>query len=419
ANYFVFFHDGEVPSPPALQNPDSDEATPTETEPRRPTAPESEPAPASDTGTTVVRNFEGKLNRGDTVFMALQNQGIENTRVAPIMAAMRKVFDFRKAQVGDVFKGQLDASGRLVHFEYHLGPLDVFSVDFKDDQYVASKIDIPVDIRLARVGCTIGTSLFASLTRCGEGPELASKVSELFQFDVDFLQEIRSGDVIRLVVEKVYIDGRFMKYDKVLAARYEGKFGTHAAYHYTDKSGSDSYYTESGRALKKEFLKTPLKYTRISSGFTHRRFHPTLHRWRKHLAIDYAAPMNTPVQAVASGKVKYVGKKGASGNLVTIEHSGGYLSYYAHLNKFGRIEVGDKVGQSTVIGYVGKTGRATGPHLHFALKRHSKWVNPQNVKFTTASVIDSGEQKRFEKAIDPLKDALRQVEVQGLSDRQG
>ena len=303
ANYFVFFHDGEVPAPPVLQNPESDEAAPSEPVPRRPAEPATEPEPQSDSGTTIVRAFEGKMKRGDTVFMALQNQGIENTRVAPVLAAMRDVFDFRKAQVGDNFKGKLDATGRVVQFEYELGPLDVYQVELKGDQYLATKKEIPVDVRLAKVGCTVGTSLFASLTRCGEGPELASKVTELFQFDVDFLQEIRSGDVIRLVVEKVYIDGRFMKYDKVLAARYEGKFGTHDTFLYTDKAGQDAYYTESGRAVKKEFLKTPLKYTRISSGYTHRRFHPTLHRWRKHLAIDYAAPMNTPVRRGRSAGV--------------------------------------------------------------------------------------------------------------------
>ena len=114
-----------------------------------------------------------------------------------------------------------------------------------------------------------------------------------------------------------------------------------------------------------------------------------------------------------------LGKKGASGNLVIIEHAGGHASYYAHLNKFGRIDVGDTVGQSTVIGYVGKTGRATGPHLHFALKRRGKWVNPQNVKFTTPNVSDTGEKRRFQKSIAPLVDALRNVDIQGLADRQG
>lgn len=421
ANYLVFFHDDDTPSAPATEAPDQRESQP-ELEPQPAPAVEESPGPAPsvrDGSATVVQSFDGRLKRGDTVFRALMSEGLDNSKVAPVLAAMKDVFDFRKAQVGHRYSGEVGDHGRVLSFEYQTGPLDIYQVNLKGDAYVALKKNIPVDKRVARVGCTIGTSLFASLTRCGEGPELARMFTDLFAFDVDFFQEIRRGDVIRIIVDKVYIQGRFLKYDRIRAARYEGKFGTYSAFLYKDDGGREAYYAEGGRALKKEFLKTPLKYTRISSGFTHRRFHPTLHRWKRHLAIDYAAPVNTPVQAVASGQVKYVGRKGASGNLVVIEHGGGYTSYYAHLNKYGRIEVGDQVSQRTVIGYVGKTGRATGPHLHFALKHGRKWVNPLNVKYTQANPVGSGEKTRFESSVHPLLEALRNTPVQGLTERQG
>ena len=420
ANYYVFFYDAELPRAPVPEKANETEPAHEVAPPAQPEEREQPTEPRTATpGTTVVKTFDGKLKAGDTVFRALQKEGLAQTRVAPVLAAMGNVFDFRKAQVGHRFRGSVAAGGKVLSFEYQTGPIDVYQVALEGDSYVAVKKNVPVDRRVAKLGCTIGSSLFASLTRCGEGPELARIITDLFAFDVDFFQEIRRGDIIRILVEKVYINGRFLKYDRVLAARYEGKFGAYSALLYQTKDGQAAYYTEAGRALTKEFLKTPLKYTRISSGFTHRRFHPTLHRWKKHLAIDYAAPTNTPVQAVASGTVKYVGMKGASGNLVVLEHAGGYTSYYAHLNKYGNIEVGDPVSQRTVIGYVGKTGRATGPHLHFALKHGKKWVNPLKVEYTEARPIVARDKARFDAAVKPLLNDLEAIRVLGLSERQG
>ena len=420
-NYYVFFYDEAPPPAPVMNRPEVD-STPEidEQVPDRfaPASEETEPEPSA-VAVAAAREFSGRLKRGDTVFRVLQDQGIDQTVVSPVMTAMKDVFDFRKAQVGHRFEGEIDGQGQLKRFQFQTGPLDVYEVRMEDADYIAVKKHIPVETRITRLGCEMGTSLFASLTRCGEGPELAQRVVDLLSFDVDFFQEIRQGDVLRMIVEKVHVDGRFLKYGRIRAARYEGKFGTVAAYFYKDQDGREAYYTRQGRALKKEFLKTPLKYTRISSGFTHRRFHPTLHRWKKHLAIDYAAPVNTPVQAVASGVVRYVGKKGASGNLVIIDHHAGYSSYYAHLNKFGRIEVGDQVSQRTLVGYVGQTGRATGPHLHFALKHGKKWVNPLNVKNIEAAPISKTELGRFEGAVQPLIEALQETEVQGYAERRG
>ena len=421
-NYLVFFHEKEAAAPPSAEGSDHTETQPelepAPIEPASP-APTPEPAAPADGETTVVRNFEGRLHKGDTVIHALMSQGLQRSSIGPILSAMHEVYDFRKAQVGHRFSGKVDGHGRVVAFQYETGPADVYEVHLEGDAYRASRKAVPVDTRMAYVGCTIGTSLFASLTRCGEGPELAAKVTDLFAFDMDFFQEIRQGDVVRLIVEKVYIDGRFLKYGKIHAARYDGKFGALSAFAYRDATGREEYFAREGRALRREFLKTPLKYTRISSGFAQNRLHPTLHKWRRHLAVDYAAPTGAPVQAVASGTVRHVGKKGASGNLVAIEHSGGYTSYYAHLSKFGRIQVGDKVDQKTVIGFVGATGRATGPHLHFALKQGKKWVNPLKVKFTSADPVGPAEKARFEAAVKPLDEELQRIRVTGLPDRQG
>ena len=420
-NYVVFFQAEEAPTVPVIERPDQTETEPT-VEPAPINTDEAVPAPELDDeqgDTAVVRSFKGRLNKGDTIVNALIDQGLEYSQTMPVTTAMQKVFDFRKAQVGNRFEGTVDGTGQIQSFRYVTSPVDVYVVTLAEGEYVASKKNIPVDRRTLEFGCTVDSSLFASMTRCGEGPELAQKVTELFSFDVDFFQEIRRGDVLRVVVDKVYVNGRFLKYDRIKAARYEGKFGVYTALLYKDRQGVEAYYTEKGRALQKEFLKTPLKYTRISSGYTNRRYHPVLHKWKRHLAIDYAAPINTPVQAVATGTVKFVGKKGASGNLIVIKHSGNYSSYYAHLNKFGRVKVGDRVDQRTVIGYVGQTGRATGPHLHFALKHGKKWVNPLKVKYTTANPIKSDERPRFNREIRALLASLSGINVQDLGERRG
>ena len=426
-NYFVFFRDDGVTvlsqGPELRSAPDAAAVPPAEPAPvvePAPSNPSTPPAPpVEEPGETrMVRAFDGRLAPGDTVFRALESHGIDHSRVGPVLAAMQPVFDFRKARVGHRYSGELDGQGRILRLKYAAGALDEYLVELQGDSYVASKKQVPVDIQTAHIGCAIGTSLFASLTRCGETPDLAQKVSDLFAFDVDFFQEIRPGDVVKVIVEKEYIAGRFTKYGRILAASYEGAVGKYAAVLYKNAAGRDAYYSADGIALEKEFLKTPLKYTRISSGYTHHRFHPTLHQWRKHLAIDYAAPVNTPVQAVATGTVKFVGDQGASGNLVIIDHAGGFQSYYAHLNKFGDYKVGDNVTQRSVVGYVGQTGRATGPHLHFALKKGDKFVNPLEVREIAASPLED-ERAEFEAAVKPLLDALAEMRVQALAERQG
>ena len=423
-NYYVFFNDADEPIVPALEQPkaatpSTEEAPPSATAPRAPAGPPSGAPVPGENAVTIVRAFTGKLAPGDTVFRAVEGQGIDHEKVSPVLAAMQSVFDFKRAQAGHQYSGELDGQGRITKFQYVTGPLEQFNVVLDGEGYVATRKQVPVDIQTVHVGCAIGTSLFASLTRCGETPDLAQRVSDLFAFDVDFFQEIRPGDVIKVIVEKEYIAGRFAKYGRIVAARYEGKFGRHEAFLYKDQASREAYYMADGEALEKEFLKTPLKYTRISSGFTTHRFHPTLHSWRKHLAVDYAAPINTPVQAVASGVVSFVGDQGPSGNLVTIAHSGGHESYYAHLNKFGAFKKGDIVTQRSVIGYVGQTGRATGPHLHFALKKGEEWVNPLETKSLTVNPLEDGEKDAFRAALAPLIEALDDMRVQALADREG
>jgi murein DD-endopeptidase MepM/ murein hydrolase activator NlpD len=256
-------------------------------------------------------------------------------------------------------------------------------------------------------------SLYESIRRCGENPHLAANLVDLLAWDMDFFQDVREGDEIRMIVEKKKVNGDFLAYGSVLAAEYRGHVSTQRFFWFADDQHSVAdFYTKNGESIRKEFLKTPLKFSRISSGYSHHRYHPVLHRYKQHLGIDYAAPVGTPVWSVASGTVAKIGKSGPSGNLVAVKHANGFTSYYAHLSRFAKgIKVGDKVEQKSVVGFVGMTGRATGPHLHFGLKHRGRFVNPQKIKYTTATPLPAAAQPEFQKLIELRIEQLNRIEM--------
>ena len=189
-------------------------------------------------------------------------------------------------------------------------------------------------------------------------------------------------------------------------------------FHFDDKTPGGTYFKNDGTTLKREFLRSPLQYTRVSSGFQTRRYHPVLHRFKKHLAIDYAAPVGTPVWTVADGKVVFRKRRGPSGNLVTVRHANGYTSQYAHLHRFSKnLKLGGKVKQGDIIGYVGATGRATGPHLHFALRKGKAHLNPLKFKAVPNSSVPSELQDTFTAMVEARLKDLEEIQVESASRR--
>ncbi len=204
---------------------------------------------------------------------------------------------------------------------------------------------------------------------------LALELSEIFAWDIDFTTDLRKGDTYRLVVEELWHNGEFRKHGRILAAEFSNNGVTHQAYFHEHK-GKPGYYDPKGKSMRRAFLKAPLSYRRISSGYGNRR-HPITKRYQTHKAVDYAAPRGTPVSAVGDGTVVHAGYKGPNGNLVIIRHPNGYKTYYLHLHKIARgVRRGRKVTQGQVIGTVGSTGRATGPHLDFRIKKGKRFINP-------------------------------------------
>lgn len=366
-----------------------------------------------DFGDPVGRKVAGSLQRGQTVLAAVGAAGIDGRTAMPVIKAMESVFDFRQAQVGDEFETWLDDEGQIRTFRYVQSPLDVYEVTLsmggaEGGRYASRKVAVPTEVQVARVGCVIKSSLYASLARCGEGQQLGGLFIDLFAWDIDFFTDVRQGDELRVLVEKILVDGRFIKYGEVLGAEYAGRFGRHRIVRYEDPQGNEGYFTADGRAVRKEFLKSPLKYTRVSSGS------PTALRAAAGQAgpVIYDAAEGTPVWAVASGTVVYASESGSLGTTVTIKHDNGFTSTYGHLAKIAAgIKIGGLVNQKTVLGAVGRSGKTSEPKLLFSLRRNGKVVNPFKVKFAEADPVPAEHRDHFDDQVEHL---LRDLETTPL-----
>ena len=237
-------------------------------------------------------------------------------------------------------------------------------------------------------------SLFTSMERAGEQPELALRVAEIFAWDMDFYTDPQPGDQFCVLVEKkVYDNGQSPTYHRILAARYKNAETVYEGFLYPDVAGKPAYYSRDGRSLQAAFLRSPLRFeAAISSHFSRHRFHPVLRVYRPHLGTDYAAPVGAPVQAIATGRVTFCGRAGGAGKMVRVEHANGYESMYMHLSRI-LVRRGQHVAQGQRIALVGATGLATGPHLDFRLRRNGKYVNFEHFRAPRAAQLDANQMR--------------------------
>lgn len=324
--------------------------------------------------------------------------------------ALAGKFDFRKSRPGHAYEVEVDLQGQVLRFEYKAGPDEIYQVDQDaDGAYIGRQLEVELVHEVVPVFGEIEVSLWEAFVASGESPNLAMALAEAFRYDIDFFHDTRKGDRFRFFVDKYTHEGELVRYGRIWAAEYIGAEGSPVGtkqLYWWEKGSKDSqgYYDQHGHAAQRAFLRSPLKYTRVSSPYGYRH-HPVLGRRHFHGGVDYAAPVGTPVQAVAGGTVTWARAKGPAGNMVRIRHSGGYESYYLHLSAI-HVSLGQNVTQSTVVGKVGSTGRSTGPHLDFRLKKDGRYINPrQNVAPRTKSV-PKGEKKAYLRAIEPWSQQL-------------
>ncbi len=341
-----------------------------------------------------IRIIKGTVKRGDT-FSTIMNAHVPLRTIYQISDQSRNVFSMARIQLHHRYKIILQDDA-LVGFEYDIDQETRVIVQKENGQFSVFLAPIEFDVEQDVVSATIHSSLFEAVRAAGEKPDLAGNLSDIFAWDIDFIRDIQPGDQFRVLVEKRYRDGRFFGYGKIQAAFFMNKGIVFKAFLHKDADGISGYYDETGKSLQKAFLKAPLAFSRISSTFTTKRLHPIFKEYRPHPGVDYAAPQGTPIKSVGDGVITQIGFNKGMGNFITIRHSNGYTTGYNHMSGFTKnMVVNKRVQQGDVIGFVGMTGYATGPHLDFRMRKDGKPVDPLKYKSPSAKPVNPDEIAAF------------------------
>ncbi len=341
---------------------------------------------------TVVR---GTIARNSTLAAALSGT-LSPATVHRLVETARPVYNLARLSVGRPFGLVLGADGLLKAFTYGIDEVRTLRVSRRGEALEAEMVTGAFETRVATVSGVIESSLFATVTAAGEDDQLAIDLAAIFAWDVDFNTEIRTGDSFRVAVEKLHANGHFCRYGRILAAEFTRGTKVLQAIRFDDEISS-GYYDPTGTPLRKAFLRSPLKFSRISSRFTSARLHPILNVSRPHYGVDYAAPSGTPVLAAANGVVTLAGWQEGFGKTVRLRHANGFETLYGHLSRID-VRARQRVKQGTLLGAVGMTGLATGPHLDYRMLRNGVPVDPLRVKSPPAEPVPAEERAAFEQA---------------------
>jgi murein DD-endopeptidase MepM/ murein hydrolase activator NlpD len=303
--------------------------------------------------------------------------------------------------------------------QYGIDDMSFLSVLRDTGGFSAEKVDVRLEKRTGSFLIKIKGSLMLSMPGSHkEYNRLALQLSDIYAWDIDFSRDIRNGDSVKILVEELWAGEAFKGFGNILAAEFINDGVIHSAYRF-ENDGYADYYDRNGKSLRKSLLRSPLKFKYISSRFSKRRFHPKLKRYRPHLAVDYAASTGTPVSSAGSGKVIFAGYKGQIGKMVRIRHRGGYETYYGHLSRIpSKIKKGKKVSQGDIIGYVGSTGLATGPHLDYRIKFKGKFVNPLKIRLPRGKSIPEKLMAEFDKAANAFNSRLASLKRRVIAFRE-
>ncbi len=328
----------------------------------------------------LLRSIHGKVVKGETVFDIFKKHGLNMEQLSAMREAALQVHRLRDISSGQPYSITIDNNNRVDSFVYWIDDDSFLRIEGDNGGFQAERCRNPYELKTRTITGTIKDNLFSAIGSSREEVLLALKISDIFAWDIDFTSDLRQGDKFTIIVEGLYLDGFFKKYGEVLSVEFVNGGKRHLAYRFLS-DGKIDYYDEEGNSLRKAFLKAPLSFRRISSAFSKRRLHPVLKRYRPHRGVDYTAARGTPVSATGDGTVLFSGRKGAYGKLVILRHRNKYSTYYGHLSRIkGNIHAGVHVNQGDVIGYVGATGLATGPHLHYEMRCAGKHINPLTVR---------------------------------------
>lgn len=297
--------------------------------------------------------------------------------------------------------------GELMGLERKLSDSETLQVTRDEHGFSSNVLENPLEVHTRTASATIHNSLFQAAGEAGLTDRVAFDLAEIFQYDIDFVLDIQAGDRFTVVYEEVFQDGAPLRIGNILAAKFVNEGREYRAVRYVDSQGRGQYYSPDGKSLRKAFMRSPVQFSRVSSRFNLSRKHPVLNRIRAHKGVDYAAPTGTPVRAAGEGRVRFVGRQGGYGNVIELEHGSGVVTVYGHLSRFApKLRRGQRVELAQVVGYVGSTGLATGPHLHYEYRVRGVHKNPQTVPLPDAEPIPGAERERFLTATADLVNTL-------------
>jgi murein DD-endopeptidase MepM/ murein hydrolase activator NlpD len=364
---------------------------------------------ALDTGEQTFWR-QTRIQRGDTLGSLLARLEVDDAQAYAFLRASGEARSLTRLVPGRSIQAQTDADGRLLVLRYLAPDQTLLKVERQGERLVLSEGQAAVERHIAIKSAEIKSSLFEATDTAGIPDTIAIQLAEIFSSDIDFHLDIRRGDRFTVIYETLQSNGETLNSGRVLAAEFVNAGRTYQAVYFRDAEGHEGYYTPDGRSLRKAFLRSPLAFSRVTSGFTLARFHPVLKEWRAHKGVDYAAPTGTPVRAVADGTVVFAGRQNGYGNLIVLQHRGTISTAYGHLSAFARgLRKGSRVTQGETIGYVGATGMATGPHLHYEFRVAGVQRNPLTVPMPQAWPIAAQYRKAFLAQAAPLMERLKLV----------
>jgi len=339
---------------------------------------------------------EERIQRGDTIGSVLSRLGIDDAAAMNFLRtdpAARPLYQLRP---GKPLRVETNGEGRLLQLRFATAAGDLLGIARDGDRLVAQTVAAPVDVRWGTASGEIRSSLFGAADAAGLPDAVTLQLADVFAGDIDFYKDIKRGDRFTVIYETRHLDGEMLSTGRIVAAEFVNAGKAHRAFLWRSPDGSEGFYTGDGAPLRKAFLRSPMEFSRVTSGFSGARQHPILQVTRAHRGVDYAAPTGTPIRAVGNGKVVFSGKQGGYGNVIQVQHQGAFSTLYAHLSRFAAgVKSGARVAQGEVIGYVGQTGWATGPHLHYEFRVANEQRNPQTVALPGGEPLPAAQRETF------------------------
>lgn len=365
-------------------------------------------APATQ-NPTQLQPKEFTVQSGDSLSLIFRRAGLNDRDIYELFSDSQEAKVLRSIKPGQKLSFVIE-NEQLQTLAYQISILDSVTFTRAANGFESVNTSLMPDIKQAFSQGVIDSSLYMAGKRAGLSTSLTMELANIFGWDIDFALDIQKGDSFKVMYEEQILDGKPIGNGKILAAEFTNDGKTYKAVRYTDKEGVSRYYTPDGRGMQKAFLRTPIEFARISSHFSLSRKHPVLHIIRAHKGTDYAASRGTPIRATGDGKIAFAGRKGGYGNCIVINHSGGYETLYGHMNGFAKgMRSGTRVNQGDVIGYVGSTGLASGPHLHYEFHINGQVRNPVTVPLPKAMGIDNSELAKFNLTTQTLIAQLDQL----------